>query len=272
MDKNNTNPFAAKPTGTREVPQELLGSVSGIPDNMEQELKNIEHLVPASDNASVEEGFQKMLNILGKQPPTPTHQSPQTTQQPQQFSVFNKVQQKPEEDIKNEIKVSNSTDEKDIEKKEEDKPKTQSEILGLHYKDEEILPLIDSILQKGYASETIYIKGNKIIFRSTFSWEEQEIVTRIDNKISEGMNLKSTGSYFYELYGLAANLEQFGANYFPAVTSGTEFDKKKSFDDRVEFLSNISSTLLTIISIKRAEFLKKLQFLVDNSERLLKAF
>lgn len=264
-------PFEKQQNSVRSIPEDLLGEVSNVPNTLESDRKKIEHLIPEEGNSSIDEGFQKMMNILNKKAPAMEPVQQPAQQQPQQqrpVLVAQQPQLQKEQVQQSETTVSQINPQN----KENQTPKTQSEILGLNYKDEEILPLIDSILQKGYASESIYIRGNKVTFRSTFAWEEQEIVTRIDNKINDGISLKATGGYFYELYSLAANLEQFGANYFAPVTHGTEEDKRKSFDDRVNFLLGLSSTLLTIINIKRADFTNKMQFLVDNSDRLLKAF
>lgn len=303
MENVNSGIFAKTSIkGSRENPpaafNSILGETTDIDDTQEEDMQKIQPFVPNPGDTSVDEGFAKMMSILGKAAPTMQDSNANTnvgniipekdvdifSQKKQVTKEEEIIEQQPvkkkketkTKEKKTNKKVTNMNTEVDpiIEDDKQEKPQTRSEILGLHYTNEEILPLLDSLLIKGYASETTMIRGNKISFRTTFSWEDQEVVIRTDRKVfEENIKLTSTGSYFSDLYALAANLLEFGANYFePIAAEGTYAEKMKSFEDRITFLSNTSSPMITILATKRLEFMKKVQYLIDNYEELLKAF
>lgn len=277
-NNNDTNPFERKPNSCREMPSNL-GESSDIPDKMSEELANISNLIPQTGSASTEEGFQKMLGILGKVAPQMEDKPVQDTPKKQE-SVFAKKDPVTETHfhttpppVENKVQEPPKEPEKKEDVEDPNKTKTVSEALGLNYSDDEILPILDSLMTKGYASETLHFKDNPITFRVAYSWEEQEIMKRLDKKISEGdLNLKQTGSYFYDLYCLAAALERFGANYFEPISSGDQETLQKSFDDRLDFLSSLASPFITILIQKRLDFIKKIQYLTDNINKYVKAF
>jgi len=266
----NNNPFELQIKKMQATAPEGLGENSNMPDNAEEELKKIQNVIPQEADNNLEEGFQKMMNILEKTAPKMPEEGQVKKEKPKvkkAVALEKAISTKTDDDAKaltniniDETSTSTATS-----------LKNKSEELGLNYKDEEILPLIDSLLTKGYASETTTLRGYNITFRTSYLWEDQEVVSRTDAKASE-LTLNASGSFFYDIYSLAANLEQFGANYFKPISKGSPSDLQESFNARVEFIEGLSSPFVNILMRKKLEFLKKVQFLLDNYDRLLQAF
>ena len=140
------------------------------------------------------------------------------------------------------------------------------------FTDEEVLPILDALLTTGCAKYTSTIRGIPLVLRTQYFWEDQMVVQMADRKSGPDTNLRITGAVYYDMYALAANLETFGGAHFPSIAQGSPEELQKSFTDRVNYLQSLPSAIITIISMKRLEFLRKVNFVITNFDRLIEVF
>ena len=62
------------------------------------------------------------------------------------------------------------------------------------------------------------------------------------------------------------------SGWFPALPQGKPEELTASFEERVEFLKTLPSALISVIMLKRMEFLNKVNFVITNFDRLIKVF
>lgn len=263
-NKKNLDPFA------RRVPQGL-GEVSNEENTIEDDNKSIAGLVPS--DASTDEGYQKMLAIMNKQaiddardgitpyPNMGTVSTPAVTTA--RTATPLPVNNKPAAGTTVVKPLLN-----DVPKAEDDTPEEEKKP---EIKDEDVLPMLDSILTRGYASETFSIRGNRVTLRTQFYWEEYAIRNSVELRLREN-SLQLTADTLLQKYVLASCLESFGGNYFPPIAQGSKEQLDKSLQDRVDFLDSLPTILVWYLNKKRLEFNDKLLYLSDNFDKLIKAF
>lgn len=266
-----------------------LGESTDIADTSMEDAKRLQGLVP--EEATTEEGFNRMMSILGySKDSVPKDTKDPSVPNPDSYFNSNSVfasksywedrkkqqqQQKEEEAVaptptpvlkENASSIPAATKESTQEnKKDDDKSKSA-------FKDEDVLPILDSLLTRGYASEKFTIRKDlELVVRCQFLWEDRMVMEKTDAKLRD-YSLRTTGNFFYDIYSLAANLEQFGGTYFAPIKAGSPKELEESFNDRVEFIETLPSPIITLIALKRIEFLQKLSFVIENFDRLLKAF
>ena len=251
MSNNNVDPFS------RIVPSAQLGDITNIDDKFDEEKAAISGFVPSE--ASTESGYDTMLRILKKQEANTVQEYPDLNKAyidstpkavPQSTPVFNEVPK--EESAKEEKSVEDATP-------------------AIEYKDEELLPILDSILTAGYARDTFTIRNAKIKLRTQFFWEDQFVIEKTD-KLANDTTLKQSMAFYLQVYSLACNLEAMGDNVFPVKRIMTQEEQRKSFEDRVDFLLSLPTVLVNVIYTKRMEFVAKIQYIQDNFDRLIKLF
>lgn len=243
-----TDPFA------RSAHPSILGDVSSIADTMEADNEKISAFIPQA--ATIEAGINAIQHMVQDQ-----DKSQHVT------SVFNmpRVMPEPEPEPQPEP-VAPPVQEPVVPTKEEE------DEVPPEFTDEEVLPLLDALLTQGCAKYTFNIKGIEITLRSQFLWEDQMLMDYMDKQANADMNLKATGSFYFEVYSLATNIERVGGTYFPCLTYGRPEELVKSYEDRVNFLKTLPSAFVTMITMKRIDFLKRVQYVVTNFERLIKVF
>lgn len=262
---------------------ESLGEASNITDNSEQEAQKISQFIPTQ--ASTEEGVTKLMQMMraeatGEIAPGVPDQGAKPTPQ----SVFSNPYTAPAPRIVSDADGGEYIDAapgmknplpENVELTEStpaDKAIGDSTPEGPEFKDEEVLPILDALLTTGCAKYTTSIRGIPLTLRTQYFWEDQMVVQMADRKAGPETNLRITGAVYYDMYALAANLETFGGAHFPSVTQGSPEDLKKSFMDRVNYLQTLPSAVITIISMKRLEFLRKVNFVITNFDRLIEVF
>lgn len=265
---NTQDPFA------RRQPTQNLGEVSSLPNNSEQEAKRISPFIPEA--ADIEEGYNKMLAILNQQQvddardghavttdkvamPTTPITSKQVTS-----SVFtNKAPEVTTEAPKVQPLLT--------EMPKEPEPKKEEKEEEVKITDQDVLPILDSILLRGYASETFSIRGNNVTIRTQFYWEEYAVRAAVESKLTDN-SLHLTADNLLQKYILASCLESFGDNHFKPISQGTPAQLAESLEARVNFLNTLPTILVYYLNDKRIEFNEKLLYLSNNFDKLIKTF
>lgn len=266
--ENTTDPFSRQKTikATRNAYSgtDSIGEASNIADTLEQETQKLSPFIPTQ--ASTEEGMAKLMHMMRSEAdatyPSPTKsvfENPYIVAEPEEAPVMEAFKgpsiPTPEPIV---TKESDPEPEKD-----EDKPE---------FTDEEVLPILDALLTSGCAKLHTSIRGIPLTLRTQYFWEDQMVVQMADKKAGPDTNLRITGAVYYDMYALAANLEMFGGARFPALAQGTPEELQKSFEARVNYLQTLPSALITVISMKRLEFLRKVNFVISNFDRLIEVF
>jgi hypothetical protein len=137
------------------------------------------------------------------------------------------------------------------------------------YTRDEILPLMDSLLQNGYAIYSFRIKNMEVILRTRFTWEEQYIY-----KHMESAKLETALSYQREfsIALMAASLAQYGQYQFEVLNHGSKEALEKNFKDRYEFVLSLNNVVTDIIQKKLYDFDDKQRYLIANFDELLQDF
>lgn len=133
------------------------------------------------------------------------------------------------------------------------------------YKKEELLPLLDGLLQNGYVINEFGIRSTKVILRSRFAWEDQEIFSRLD---AEKVNTAIAFQHRMQVLTLAAGLVQYGNSIFQPKN----VIDKKDFDERLEFILSLPTPIVDIIYENWFKFNAKYTYLTANIDALLKDF
>lgn len=238
------------------VPLDNAGDVSDKEDTSKAEAEAIEPYIPSE--ASTEEGYKKMLEIMKKTDPSTQEdkKSPSTT-------TINPATQKQKPKQKKAIltEMPQATTPDSATKKEDEQEFTQ----------EEILPLLDSLLTKGVVRETFEIRGSRVVFRTQFFWEDQLAMKLTEENLNPN-SLRDTGALVNSLYVLSMNLEQFGGNYFKPISHGKPRELRESLESRAEFLQTLPSVLINYLWEKRGKFFKKVEYISKNFDKLIEAF
>lgn len=248
--RNNVDPFQ-RPSAS------VLGEVSNTIDNSEEEAAKISSLIPST--ATLKAGYEAL-------------QAEYEAQAQATSSVFNFPRVPATEEVTPEEPKAPVTPAVSEPVVPAEPKQDESEEIPPEFEDEEVLPILDALLTQGCAKYTFNIRGIDVTLRSQYLWEDQMLMDYVDKQSGPNMNLKVTGSFYYEVYSLATNLERFGGTYFPALAYGKPEELTKSYEDRVNFLKTLPSALVTMITMKRIDFLKRVQFVVANFERLIKVF
>lgn len=247
------DPFARLVT-----PEQELGEVSLTEDRQEEEAAALKGFIPDETLLqAVDTHINKVLQMPTTGVDAPVEEG--------QDTIFNNASMvTPPLSGNGEVprSLNASPEPEPTPKEEEKKPE---------YKDEEILPMLDSLLTVGYVKETFKIRSATVTLRSQFFWEDQLVVDMMNERVTED-TLRATGNFYFQVYALAANLESFGGNYFKPLRQADPGTLKKSLEDRVNFLMTLPSIMITYLFNKRAEFILKLNYITENFERLVKAF
>lgn len=333
----NTNPFSRRKTKLMTTDGNSIGTIAEVSskdDDSDVENKAIEQFIPSQ--ATVDEGVQRMINILNKQRlddirdgvqnPGPELSIPNVQKINQQgvdsnqnymnmpsvtpemlstlntkmytdsvqygnYSADKNIKSTP---VGNTYRIdvfspstNNSNNDKiqfavphykqdelspstvatgetntKLDKKEDTKPK---------FTPKDVLPLLDSIITYGYASETFSIGGNKVTIRTQFFWEENAIRDAIEKYVTKD-TMRVTAESLLQQYALASCLVSVGGNYFRPINSGTPEELRNSLMERVSFLNTLPSVLVYYINKRRGDFNDKVVYLSENFDEVLKSF
>ena len=87
------------------------------------------------------------------------------------------------------------------------------------YQKDELLPMLDDLLQKGYVITEFSLRATRVVLRSRFAWEDQEIFTRIDKaKLDTAIAYQQR----FALLSLAASLVLYGDTMFEPINKDRE--------------------------------------------------
>lgn len=137
------------------------------------------------------------------------------------------------------------------------------------YSNEEILPILDSLLHHGYALHRFNMRGTEVMLRTRFTWEEQYIYQHLEDS-----EIKSQLTYQreYAFITIAASLVKYGDYLFDPINKGTNEQLENSISDRYEFVRSLNSVITDILQMKLNDFDDKQRYIIDNFDNLLKAF
>ena len=137
------------------------------------------------------------------------------------------------------------------------------------YTNEEVLPMLDCILNDGYAVEHITLRNVDVVIRTRFTWEDQYL-----RRYLESADLHTVLNYQGEvaLVTLAASLVQFGSTIFKPKNEGTDAELKEFMEDRISFVKSLNSVLTDIVLAKLGTFDDKQRYIIAHFDELLKVF
>lgn len=137
------------------------------------------------------------------------------------------------------------------------------------FTNEEILPLLDSLLNNGYAIDKFKIRDTEVILRTRFTWEEQYIYQHLS-----ASNLSTALVYQREFsfITIAASLVKYGNYTFEPINSGENEKLEKSITERYDFIRSLNSVITDILQLRLSKFDDKQRYIIDNFDELLKAF
>ena len=240
-----------------------LGEASNLMDNYEAEQQALSPFIPAA--ATTEAGMDSISNFLREE----VHKQASVFQRPyapEPTQIPQAVQ--PEPVVPNVAPVRSQVEPPKIEVPVD----TDGDSEKPEFTDEDVLPILDALLTSGCAKINYSIRGIPLTLRTQYFWEDQLVVKAADKMSGPDTNLRVTGAVFYDMFALAANLETFGGAHFPALPQGKPEELTASFEERVEFLKTLPSALISVIMLKRMEFLNKVNFVITNFDRLIKVF
>ena len=153
--------------------------------------------------------------------------------------------------------------------KSEVEPTEETLVKEKTYAKEEILPILDQILNNGYAMDTFKIRNTDIVMRTRFTWEEKAIYEHL-----EATDTKTVLRYQREFafITMAASLVKFGNNVFKPINEGTDEELKASITERYKFIISLNSILTDVIQKKLADFDDKQRYIIKHFDELLKDF
>lgn len=136
------------------------------------------------------------------------------------------------------------------------------------YMKEELLPMLDDLLIKGYVVTEFSIRATKVVLRSRFAAEDNLIFSGIDK-----LKLETAIAYQqrFTLLSLAASLVVYGDTMFDIVNKDTK-KMEESFRERIEFVESLPTVITDILYMKWHEFNQKQGYIVNNLDALIKDF
>ena len=137
------------------------------------------------------------------------------------------------------------------------------------YEKDDVLPILDQILNNGYAIDTFKLRNIDIAIRTRFTWEEKAIYKHL-----EDLDIKTVLHYQREFafITMAASLVKFGNTTFKPINDGTKEELEASIAERYKFVISLNSILTDIIQAKLAKFDDKQRYIIKNFDELLKDF
>lgn len=182
---------------------------------------------------------------------------------------FNKEAVDPAEELLQRAKPQEAGLVSDKSEDDVDKTPESPEAPPVTYTKDEVLPILDQILNNGYAIETFKLRNTDVAFRTRFTWEEKAIYKHL-----EDLDIKTVLHYQREFafITMAASLVKFGNTTFKPINEGTDEELKKSMEERYKFVISLNSILTDIIQAKLAKFDDKQRYIIKNFDELLKDF
>lgn len=267
LNKSKNDPFTPRKGPKKELASpamnivgtpDVLGKVSEVDDTLSDDLTKLEGLVP--QEATLEDGYNKMLAIMGVDP-----KKAKTAQ----GSILNTLPKETASDpLDNPLTGSKITDPtvpqtgKIPEPVKEETPT---------YTDEELLPYIDALFTLGYITEEFMMRGAKVVLKTTFTWEEQMVLSKLD-EYTQDHRLNSAVDLMYQKYMLAAAIQTIGGASFKPIREGDPVQLEKHFDARVDVLNTLPTPIVQFLWTKYTNFAHKVGYATQEFERLIKVF
>ena len=137
------------------------------------------------------------------------------------------------------------------------------------FTDEELLPILDAILCKGYAYESFKLRNVNVALKSRFSWEELRALKAAE---SQGFVMAMGGNLALTYSMLAGALMQYGGDVFQPINEGTDDELDKHYKERFDYIRGLPAVVNDILINKEAKFNRKLAAVVKDFDRLVQAF
>ena len=134
---------------------------------------------------------------------------------------------------------------------------------------EKLLPILDAILQDGYATHEFSIRGKKVVLKTRATWEEQIIYKRMEKS---GITSAIGYQTLFSIHLLASSLIQFDSYVFQPKAGGTDEEMEASLDERVEFIRSLSSLIKDLMEKQMYEFDDMQRYISKNFEKLSQSF
>lgn len=267
LNKSKEDPFARRKGPKKESTSPVqninctpdgLGKVSEVDDTLHDDLSKLEGLVP--QEASLDEGYNKMLTIMGVDP-----KKAKTAQESILNTLPKKTASDPLDTPLDGLKITDPTDPQVVKTPEPVKEETPT------YTDEELLPYIDALFTLGYITDEFMMRGAKVVLKTTFTWEEQMVLTKLD-EYTQDHRLNSAVDLMYQKFMLAAAIQTIGGASFKPIREGDPVQLEKHFDARVEVLNTLPTPIVQFLWTKYTNFAQKVSYATKEFERLIKVF
>lgn len=139
------------------------------------------------------------------------------------------------------------------------------------FTNDELKPILDSILRRGYAAIDVHIGNIDIILRSHYTWEDNMVLQMLDES-SKKANLNLSLDFNRQLYSLAASLVVYDGQKFPPLKSGTKEELRKSMDDRIACLLEMPNLIFSHVMDENAKFAQKMAAIAEDFDKVIKSF
>lgn len=136
---------------------------------------------------------------------------------------------------------------------------------------EELKPIIDSVLRRGYAAISFRMSNLEVILRSHYTWEDNMVMKLLDDE-SKDINLNLSMDFKRQLYSLAASLVVYDGQKFPPLAHGTKEELQKSMDDRIKCILEWPNLVFSYVLEKNAEFGMKMAAIAEDFDGIIKNF
>ena len=138
-----------------------------------------------------------------------------------------------------------------------------------NYTKDDVLPVLDMLLNNGYAITESKIGKKTLILKTRFTWEEKAIY-----KYMESLNAKTTLRYEREFafITIAASLVAYGNEVFTPTITGNPADLDKDLEKRLALVVSLNSVVTDIITKRLGDFDDKQRYIIDHIDELTRDF
>ena len=137
------------------------------------------------------------------------------------------------------------------------------------YSKKELDVILNGLLYDGYATHSFKLKDIKVVLRTRFDWEEQEMITRIDRGNYE---LMATNQNEWGRLILAASLLQYNNFVFDPINGGTHQELVENFNERYDFVKSLNNVLTGLVSSELTKFDGMQAYILKHSDSVISNF
>lgn len=160
------------------------------------------------------------------------------------------------------VKEAHVQDLVDSVKKASEKPK---------FTKEELKPILDSVMRRGYAAISVKIGTIEIILRSHYTWEDNMVMHMLD-EAAKDTNLNLSMDFNRQLYSLAASLVVYDGQKFPPKQTGTKEELRKSLEDRIQCLLEMPNLIFSKVMDENVKLTQKMAAIAEDFDGIIESF